>query len=142
MADKFTKQERSTIMSNVRNRNTAPEILVRRVLHKKGYRFRLHRKDLPGKPDIALPKHKKAIFVHGCFWHGHEGCSRGVRPTSNVEFWNAKIDKSILRDNKAVTCLKSLGWDALVVWQCQTSNLSELESILESFLHTGKVSPE
>lgn len=132
-------QERSRIMSRVKNRDTAPEKLVRQLLHKMGYRFRLQRKDLPGKPDIVLPKHRKVIFVHGCFWHGHEGCSRGARPTSNVDFWNKKIDKNIGRDINAQAELCELGWQTLVVWQCQTRNLADLQQRLQEFLADGKV---
>src|SRR5688500_15685000 len=98
MADTFTKEQRSKIMSQVKSTNTKPEILVRQLLHRMGYRFRLHRKDLPGKPDIVLPRHHKVIFVHGCFWHGHEGCPRAARPTTNVDFWNTKIDRNVERD--------------------------------------------
>lgn len=142
MPDKFTKQERSTIMSRVKNRDTAPEILVRRMLHKMGYRFRLQRKDLPGKPDIVLPKYKKVIFVHGCFWHGHEGCPRGARPTSNVEFWNQKIDKNLRRDSEVQDQLSALGWKPLIVWQCQTRNLPDLQQQLKTFLNDGKAQTE
>ncbi len=93
--DAFSREKRSQIMSRVSGKNTKPELIVRSQLHKLGYRFRLHRKDLPGKPDITLPKHKKVIFVHGCFWHGHTDCRRSKRPTSNEKFWNEKLDKNI-----------------------------------------------
>jgi DNA mismatch endonuclease (patch repair protein) len=138
MPDKFTTQERSRIMSRVKNRDTAPEKLVRKLLHKMGYRFRLQRKDLPGKPDIVLPKYKKVIFVHGCFWHGHAGCSRSARPTSNVDFWNQKIDKNISRDTNTQAELRKLGWQSLVVWQCQTRNLADLQQQLQDFLADRK----
>jgi len=138
MPDKFTAQERSRIMSRVKNRDTAPEKLVRQLLHKMGYRFRLQRKDLPGKPDIVLPKHKKVIFVHGCFWHGHAGCSRGARPTSNSDFWNQKIEKNINRDKNVQAQLRELGWQPFVVWQCQTRNLAELQQHLQAFLGDGE----
>src|SRR5262245_34234702 len=98
MADRFTAEQRSRNMSRVRGRDTQPEIIVRKLLHRLGYRFRLHRKGLPGKPDIVLPKYRTAIFVHGCFWHGHPGCRRSARPTTNVEFWNRKIDGNVERD--------------------------------------------
>lgn len=138
MPDKFTTQERSRIMSRVKNRDTAPEKLVRQLLHKMGYRFRLQRKDLPGKPDIVLPKYKKVIFVHGCFWHGHEGCPRGARPTSNVDFWNQKIDKNISRDTEAQAQLRLQGWQSLVIWQCQTRSLADLQQHLQEFLGDRK----
>lgn len=134
MADKFTPEERSRIMSRVRNRDTKPEKTVRSLLHAMGHRFRLHRKDLPGKPDIVLPKHKKVVFVHGCFWHGHAGCPRAARPTSNTEFWNKKIDKNMARDAAAQKDLSTLGWKHLIVWQCEMRDLPALTDKLEQFL--------
>jgi DNA mismatch endonuclease, patch repair protein len=135
VADKFTSEERSRIMSRVKGRDTKPEKLVRRLLHAMGYRFRLHRKDLPGKPDIVLPRHKKIVFVHGCFWHGHPSCRRAARPTSNVAFWNTKIDANIERDAVAQRALAMLGWRYLIVWQCETRNLLALTTKLEQFLN-------
>ena len=134
MADKFTPEERSRIMSRVRNRDTKPEKVIRSLLHAVGYRFRLHRRDLPGNPDIVLPKYKKVVFVHGCFWHGHSGCPRAARPTSNVEFWNKKIDANIARDAAARNGLAALGWKPLVVWQCEIRSLAALTDKLEQFL--------
>jgi DNA mismatch endonuclease (patch repair protein) len=134
VADKFTPEERSRIMARVKGRDTKPERIVRRLLHSLGYRFRLHRKNLPGKPDIVLSKHKKVIYVHGCFWHGHLGCRRAARPTTNIEFWNAKIDGNIARDMTAQRDIVGLGWQYLVVWQCETRNLDELTHKLENFL--------
>ncbi len=133
MADKFTPQKRSAIMAQVKNRNTAPELIVRRLLHRKGYRFRLQYKGLPGKPDIVLPKHKAVIFVHGCFWHGHPDCPRAARPQSNIDFWNAKLDKNIERDTHVFRQLESLGWRILVIWQCQTKNPANLSEIIDRF---------
>ena len=98
MPDVFSKSKRSEIMSHIGQKDTQPEIVVRKMLHRMGYRFRLHRKDLPGKPDIVLPKYRKVIFVHGCFWHGHEGCPRAALPETNREFWEQKVEK-----NKNVT---------------------------------------
>src|SRR5215813_14226357 len=100
MTDMFAPPERSRIMSRVKDRDTAPEKRVRSILHRMGYRFGLRSAKLPGKPDIVLTRHKKVVFVHGCFWHGHEGCRRSARPESNVEFWNRKIDGNIARDAK------------------------------------------
>jgi DNA mismatch endonuclease (patch repair protein) len=117
VADKFTPEERSRVMSRVKGRDTKPERIVRSLLHSLGYRFRLHRRDLPGKPDIVLPKYRKVVFVHGCFWHGHESCPRAARPTSNVEFWNTKIDSNIRRDQSAQEELAKLGWSCFIVWQ-------------------------
>ena len=133
MADTHTKEQRSRNMARVKNKNTAPEILVRSLLHRMGYRFRLHRRDLPGSPDIVLPRHKKVIFVHGCFWHGHD-CPRGKRPSTNREFWDAKLDRNIERDRAARKGLTELGWQYLVVWQCQTKNEDDLRTQLQDFL--------
>jgi DNA mismatch endonuclease (patch repair protein) len=121
-------------MSRVRGKDTKPEFIVRSLLHKMGYRYRLYRKDLPGKPDIVLPKHKKVIFVHGCFWHGHEVCSRSKRPTTNQEFWREKLDKNIERDKEVVNALYHSGWDVLTVWSCEVKNMTTLKNKLLSFL--------
>lgn len=118
--DKLSPTERSRVMSVVRSKDTTPELVVRRLLHTMGFRFRLHRKDLPGKPDIVLPKYQACIFVHGCFWHQHPRCKRATRPSSRVEFWDEKLDGNIARDKKNIRALKKLGWRVLVVWECQT----------------------
>ena len=117
MVDRVAKEVRSRMMAKVRNKNTAPEIAVRRKLHAAGLRFRLHRKDLPGKPDIVLPRYKLAVFVHGCLWHGHD-CRRGKMPTSNSEFWSAKIGRNIARDKAAQAALAASGWVSVTIWQC------------------------
>ena len=134
MADTFTAEQRRTVMSHVKGRDTKPEVKVRRILHGLGYRFRLHRKDLPGKPDIVLPKYRAVVQVHGCFWHGHPGCRRSARPTTNVEFWNRKIDGNIARDQAAYEALGRLGWAVLVVWECETRDLDALKERLTRFL--------
>jgi len=121
-------------MSRIGGKNTKPELLVRSILHKMGYRFRLHRNDLPGKPDITLPKYKKVIFVHGCFWHGHADCSRSKRPTTNIKFWRDKLDKNIERDKTLENDLKALGWKVLVVWSCEVKDPVRLKNKLLSFL--------
>ena len=115
-------------------RNTKPELIVRSLLHNMGYRFRLYRNDLPGKPDITLPKHKKIIFVHGCFWHGHLDCPRGKRPSTNKNFWNEKLDKNMERDRVVIHNLKQLGWDVLTVWTCEVNNTEKLKNKLLTFL--------
>lgn len=132
--DVFTREKRSQIMSRISGKNTKPEIIVRSLLHNLGYRFRLHRKDLPGKPDITLPKHKKTIFVHGCFWHGHTGCSRSKRPSTNKEFWCEKLDKNIERDKATVKALEQSGWSVLTVWTCEVKDKDKLKAKLLSFL--------
>jgi DNA mismatch endonuclease (patch repair protein) len=121
-------------MARVKGRDTKPEKIVRSLLHALGYRFRLHRKDLPGKPDIVLPKHGKVVYVHGCFWHGHTACPRAARPTSNVEFWNTKLDGNIARDIAAQKALRKLGWRYLVVWQCEIRDVNGLKRKLVNFL--------
>ncbi|HEY3265743.1 MAG TPA: very short patch repair endonuclease [Armatimonadota bacterium] len=120
MADKVDRETRSRTMARVSSKNTPPEMAVRRALHKAGYRFRLHRKDLPGVPDVVLPKHKLAIFVHGCFWHQHQGCRRSVRPTSNTGYWNAKLDRNMARDRASVLALQEMGWGSVILWECET----------------------
>lgn len=133
MADRCTPQERSQNMAAVRACNTQPELAVRRALHRMGYRFRLHRKDLPGTPDIVLPKMRTAIFVHGCYWHGHS-CRRGSLPTSNREFWEAKINKNRERDGRVEQELKEIGWIPIVIWGCEVKRQEELEIIISDRL--------
>ena len=132
--DKVSKSARSRMMSRVKGRDTKPEKLVRSLLHRLGYRFRLHRGDLPGNPDIVLPKYRKAIFVHGCFWHQHPGCRRAKRPSSNEEFWNGKLDRNVARDRKQMKKLEKLGWSHLIVWECETKDQSILRDELMSFI--------
>lgn len=117
-------------MARVKGKNTKPEILVRRALHKLGYRFRLHRRDMPGKPDIVLPKYKTVIFVHGCFWHRHPGCSKASTPKTRVEFWEEKFAANVARDERNLVGIDLLGWQALVVWECETKDLEALSSRL------------
>jgi len=136
--DIFSREKRSQIMSRVSGKNTKPELKVRSLLHNLGYRFRLHRSDLPGKPDITLPKHKKVIFVHGCFWHGHKRCKRSKRPTTNENFWNKKLDGNIERDKRYRIELRELGWKVMIVWECETKNFDKLQHKLERFLHDGQ----
>jgi DNA mismatch endonuclease, patch repair protein len=126
-------------MARVKGRDTVPEVAVRKIVHRMGYRFRLHRPDLPGRPDIVMPKHRKVIFVHGCFWHGHQGCRRAARPTSNISFWERKLDGNIRRDKEALDMLAALGWESLVIWQCQTKDIETLKTILLRFLQDSEV---
>jgi len=134
MTDVFTPEKRSEVMSRIRGRDTKPELLVRSLIHRMGYRFRLHVKTLPGRPDIVLPRHRKIVLVHGCFWHGHPGCKRARRPQTNREFWRNKIKANIERDGKVLRQLRDLGWDVLVVWECETRDEEELELKLRTFL--------
>ena len=131
---KETPEQRSRIMRAVKGVDTAPEMAVRSLAHRMGYRFRLHRKDLPGKPDLAFPKLHKVIFVHGCFWHGHN-CARGARvPKANAEYWLAKINRNVGRDAAHLAALKAKGWRAAVIWECELKNLPRVNKRLASFL--------
>ncbi|MGF6128577.1 DNA mismatch endonuclease (patch repair protein) [Pseudomonas frederiksbergensis] len=127
---------RSKMMSGIRGKNTRPEMMVRKFLHAKGYRFRLHRKDLPGKPDIVLPKLMTCIFVHGCFWHRHPGCQYSTSPSTRIEFWSEKFHKNVERDARHQDELESKGWIVLVIWECQLkrggTGLSLLSKRLDS----------
>jgi DNA mismatch endonuclease (patch repair protein) len=134
--DTLTPFERSKRMSLVRSRDTKPEMAVRRALHRLGYRFRLHRKDLPGKPDLVFPRRKKVIFVHGCFWHGHDaaGCKLARMPKSRQEFWEAKIRANSERDARSIEALKKLGWGVYVVWECELKGEQNIVNALRGFL--------
>ena len=119
MTDVYTREVRSRIMAHVPGKNTKPEILVRKFLHRQGFRFRIHAKNLPGKPDITLPKYKTAIFINGCFWHGHANC-KSFRPTkSNIAFWTKKIQSNIDRDKRNLEALSQLGWKIITIWECE-----------------------
>jgi DNA mismatch endonuclease (patch repair protein) len=114
-------------MASVRGKDTKPELELRRGLHRLGYRFRLHRKDLPGRPDIVLPKHRTVIFVNGCFWHRHDGCSKATTPKTRVEFWSTKFEQNVARDQRNVEDLEAAGWRVLVVWECE---IKEIDRVL------------
>jgi DNA mismatch endonuclease (patch repair protein) len=120
--DKLTKEKRSWNMSRIRGKDTKPEKIVRSVLHKDGYRFRLNRKDLPGKPDIVLPKYQSVIFVHGCFWHRHPRCKFAYNPKSRVKFWQKKFSENVERDKLVRKELKKMKWKVIVVWECELKN--------------------
>jgi DNA mismatch endonuclease (patch repair protein) len=135
---KETPELRSRIMRAVKSSDTAPELAVRRMVHRLGFRFRLHRKDLPGKPDLVFPKLRKVIFVHGCFWHGHT-CARGARmPKSNADYWQGKIGRNVTRDAKHLSALKELKWQAAIVWECELKDQARLQRRLEAFLSALK----
>jgi DNA mismatch endonuclease (patch repair protein) len=118
MADVHSKEIRSKNMAAIKGKNTKPEMLVRRFLHANGFRYKLHDKTLPGKPDIVLPKYKTVIFIHGCFWHGHEGCKYYVVPKTRTEWWLNKINGNIANDTKAIKSLKKEGWKIITLWEC------------------------
>lgn len=134
MTDKLSPERRSANMSAVKGRDTGPEMIVRRLAHRLGYRFRLHRKDLPGRPDLTFPRHRAVIFVHGCFWHGHD-CKRGsVRPQANGAFWAAKLDRNKTRDAENIENLERGGWRTLVLWECELKFEPNLIAKIRSLL--------
>jgi DNA mismatch endonuclease (patch repair protein) len=126
MVDTITPEKRSWVMSRIRSKNTKPEMRVRSLLHMMGYRFRLHRKDLPGKPDIVMTKYKAVIFVHGCFWHHHNKCRDGKLPKSKLDYWEPKIKKNVERDKEHIKDLKFQGWKVFTIWECQTKKTDKL----------------
>jgi DNA mismatch endonuclease (patch repair protein) len=130
MADVHSKETRSYNMSRIKSKDTKPELLVRRFLHKNGFRYRLHVKDMPGKPDIVLPKYKTVIFIHGCFWHGHEGCRYYVVPKTRTEWWLNKINGNITNDTKAEIALKTAGWTVIKIWECELKKISLEHTLL------------
>lgn len=131
--DRISQEARSALMSRIRSKHTRPELCVRSLLHRLGFRFRLHKQDLPGCPDIVLPKYRAVIFVHGCFWHGH-ACRFGSAPKSNVEFWSNKLQNNRTRDQRNVAALNDMGWEVLEVWECEIRHLEALEVLLTKFL--------
>jgi DNA mismatch endonuclease (patch repair protein) len=140
--DSYSKARRSEIMSSIRDKDTKPEVRVRRALHRLGFRFRLHRKDLPGSPDIVLPKWRAVVLVHGCFWHGCKKCDRGTRiPKTNTEFWLTKIAENKRRDVRVRRSLRAAGWSVVVVWACQTENATKLAGRLAAALTPPKNIP-
>jgi DNA mismatch endonuclease, patch repair protein len=132
--DRLNKEHRSWNMSRIRGSNTKPELVVRSLLHRMGYRFRLHRRDLPGRPDIVLPKHKTVVQVHGCFWHRHTGCKMAYKPRTRWAFWKTKFAGNVERDQRTHRELQALGWRVIVIWECETRNAVKLEGILRGLL--------
>ena len=137
MSDIFSSQKRSDIMSKISGKNTKPEILVRKFLFSKGFRYRINVKTLPGKPDIVLPKYKTVIFINGCFWHGHN-CKKGKLPSSNIDFWKEKISNNKSRDDKNSDLLVKLGWKVIIIWQCEISKIDNRIKILNKLLEDIK----
>lgn len=133
--DVYDAKKRSAVMRAVKSRNTKPEIKVRQLLHGAGYRYRLHRKDLPGKPDIVFPGKRAAIFIHGCFWHQHAGCSHADRPASNNDYWTKKLNRNMERDQANMASLADEGWKTLILWECEIKKggiLDKVRQFLES----------
>lgn len=137
--DNVSPEKRSWTMAQVKGRNTGPEKAVRSLLHRMGYRFRLQRADLPGKPDIVLPKHRTVIFVHGCFWHRHTGCKRASMPAANSDYWKRKFERNVTRDAQNRIALESGGWRVLVVWECELRDLTALQVRLSDYFNTLRV---
>lgn len=136
MPETLTKQQRSRIMAAVKSRNTKPEIVVRRLVHRLGYRFRLHGRDLPGTPDIVLPRLRKVINVHGCFWHMHTCCHARRAPVNNREYWRRKRFRSATRDKKSGEMLRRAGWTLLIVWECELKQPNRLAARIRRFLRS------
>ena len=122
--DIFSEEQRSYVMSRVGSKNTKPELIVRSYLHRLGFRFKIHEKRLPGRPDVVLPKHRCVVFVNGCFWHRHKGCPRATMPSTRVDFWQSKFERNIARDQKNLSLLKKAKWKVCLVWECEIDKTS------------------
>ena len=131
MTDIVDRRRRSQLMAGIRSRDTAPELAVRHVAHRLGLRFRLHRKELPGCPDLVFPKYRLAVLVHGCFWHRHQGCRYAYTPKSRVAFWTEKFAGNVARDRRNESALRDLGWDVLVIWECETHDKEFVSQLLQ-----------
>ena len=147
MVERLTKERRSWNMSRIGGKNTKPELIVRSVLHKMGYRFRLHRKDLPGNPDIVLPRYNTIIFVHGCFWHQHPGCKLAYEvkhksDNAKRKWWREKLEGNVARDKRNIKALKQLGMNVGIVWECQTHDRRKLALKLQKIIHKSKAYQE
>jgi len=134
MADFMSSEKRSALMSRIRGKDTRPEMVVRRLVHGMGYRYRLHRKNLPGSPDLVFSGRRKVVFVHGCFWHRHPGCTLAATPSTRVEFWRRKFEQNVERDQRVVRRLKEMGWKVMIVWECETTDIEALAIRLKEFL--------
>ena len=134
MSDIFEPAKRSEIMSRIHGRDTKPELVVRRIAHRLGFRFRLHRQDLPGRPDIVFPRYRAIIMVHGCFWHRHPGCKYAYTPKTRVQFWRKKFEGNVARDRRNELALSERGWRTMVIWECQTKDHQDVVARIESFL--------
>lgn len=135
--DIYSIGKRSKVMAAVRNRDTSPELQVRRLVHRLGFRFRLYRTDLPGKPDLVFARFRKIVFVHGCFWHQHTRCRRATIPASNREFWERKLSRNCERDAENIERLEALGWKALVIWECELREPAAVTARIRTFLEVG-----
>lgn len=141
MVDVVSPADRSRMMAGIKGKNSQPELLVRRLLFASGYRFRLHRRDLPGTPDIVMPGRMVVIFVHGCFWHLHHGCRYSKIPTTRTNFWTAKLEANVERDRRAVDKLQALGWRVLCVWECSTRDAeaaADLQDTMSTWIESSE----
>lgn len=134
MVDIVTPAVRSRMMAGIKGKDSKPEVLIRQLLHKAGFRYRLHRRDLPGSPDIVMPARKVVIFVHGCFWHAHAGCRYAKVPMTRTEFWTAKLQANVARDQRAIDQLIALGWRVLLIWECSTKRSASLDHLKPQIL--------
>lgn len=139
MVDIVDKATRSRMMAGIRGRDTKPEMLLRKALHRRGFRFRLHARDVPGRPDLLLPRYRAAIFVHGCFWHRHNGCRYSTTPATNPEFWQRKFDSNVERDQRDLKALEAAGWRVAIVWECGFKSIggNAMADILAGWLTSG-----
>lgn len=142
MVDFLSATERSERMSRIRSKDTQPELALRKALHKQGFRYRLHGAGLPGKPDLVFPRYKTVVFVHGCFWHRHEGCSIATTPKSNTQFWTDKFERNVARDIRSQAMLEELGWRVFVVWECELATgaraRATAETLAQQILSLGR----
>lgn len=136
--DHVLPEKRSRNMAAIQSTNTKPELAVRRLVHGMGYRYRLHAKELPGKPDIVFPSRKKIVFVHGCFWHHHQGCRYATSPKTRMNFWNEKFAQNVARDRRNRLALKKAGWTVMIVWQCELKNSEKLARRIDGFLQKNE----
>ncbi|MGY2138725.1 very short patch repair endonuclease [Pseudomonas reactans] len=134
-ADIVTHEQRSQNMSRIKGKNTKPEMIVRSACHDLGFRYRLHRKDLPGTPDLVFPKHRLCLFVHGCFWHSHPGCKYAYTPKSRLDFWLPKLAKNVERDMKTKRALEVSGWRVSIIWECRTKNRDTLRAEIRKLIN-------
>lgn len=130
MVDQISAERRSAVMATIKGKNTGPELRVRKTAHAMGLRYRLHRMDLPGKPDLVFPILRTALFVHGCFWHQHKGCKRASIPKSKTEYWYAKLTRNVARDAATIPALEAIGWRPVVIWECETKDEAQLRQII------------
>lgn len=138
MVDRLSIERRSWLMSRVSSKNTSVEMRVRSAAHRRGLRFRIHRRDLPGTPDLVFPKRRVAIFVHGCFWHRHPGCKKATTPKSRIDFWNGKFDRNVERDRENLAQLAERGWRTEVIWECETKLPHLLSARLDEIFGSAK----